>query len=103
MEATVFSTPKCTWCDKVTRMLTDVEIEVNKIDITESKENYDLMMADFHSQNLFAAQVFSNAFIFRPWLKGIIYLSVGLILSLLALFFFNGLGKWTESTQLDEN
>ena len=44
MEATVFSTPKCTWCDKVTRMLTDVEIEVNKIDITESKENYDLMM-----------------------------------------------------------
>jgi len=44
MEATVFSTPKCTWCDKVTRMLTDVEIEVNKIDITESRENYDLMM-----------------------------------------------------------
>ena len=44
MEASVFSTPKCTWCDKVTRMLTDVEIEVNKIDITESRENYDLMM-----------------------------------------------------------
>ena len=44
MEATVFSTPKCTWCDKVARMLTDVEIEVNKIDITESRENYDLMM-----------------------------------------------------------
>ena len=44
MEATVFSTPKCTWCDKVIRMLTDVEIEVNKIDITESRENYDLMM-----------------------------------------------------------
>ena len=44
MEATVFSTPKCSWCDKVARMLTDVEIEVNKIDITESRENYDLMM-----------------------------------------------------------
>ena len=27
MEATVFSTPKCSWCDKVARMLTDVEIE----------------------------------------------------------------------------
>ena len=43
MEATVFSTPKCSWCDKVARMLTDVEIEVNKIDITESRENFDLM------------------------------------------------------------
>ena len=32
MEATVFSTPKCSWCDKVARMLTDVEMEVNKID-----------------------------------------------------------------------
>ena len=52
----------------------------------------DAMMVDFHSQNLFAAQVFSNAFIFRPWLKGIIYLSVFLILSLLALLFINGLG-----------
>ena len=43
MEATVFSTPKCSWCDKVARMLTDVEIEVNKIDITESRENVELM------------------------------------------------------------
>tara|TARA_B100001123_G_C15332544_1_gene1031719 strand:- start:610 stop:2475 length:1866 start_codon:yes stop_codon:yes gene_type:complete len=63
----------------------------------------DAMMVDFHSQNLFAAQVFSNAFIFRPWLKGIIYLSVFLILSLLALLFFNGLRKWIDSTELDES
>ena len=63
----------------------------------------DAMMVDFHSQNLFAAQVFSSAFIFRPWLKGIIYFSVGLILSVLALFLINGLGKWIDSIQLDED
>ena len=45
MEATVFSTPKCSWCDKVARMLTDVEIEVNKIDITESQDNFKQMKA----------------------------------------------------------
>ena len=43
MEAIVFSTPKCSWCDKVARILIDAEVEVNKIDITKSRENYDLM------------------------------------------------------------
>ena len=88
----------CTDCHSV-----DSPFYTGIITVDSPFKTDDLMMADFHSQNLFAAQVFSNAFIFRPWLKGIIYLSVGLILSLLALFFFNGLGKWIESTQLDEN
>ena len=73
------------------------------ITVASSLKTDDAMMVDFHSQNLFAAQVFSNAFIFRPWLKGIIYLSVFLILSLLALLFINGLGKWIDSTELDES
>ena len=88
----------CTDCHSV-----DSPFYTGIITVDSPLKTDDLMMADFHSQNLFAAQVFSNAFIFRPWLKGIIYLSVGLILSLLALFLINGLGKWIESTQLDEN
>ena len=43
MEAIVYSTPACTWCDKVTNLLIDAEAEVNKIDITESRENFDMM------------------------------------------------------------
>ena len=44
MKATVYSTPQCTWCDKVVQMLEDVnDMVVNKVDITESRENYDRM------------------------------------------------------------
>tara|TARA_Y100000310_G_C20478480_1_gene713571 strand:- start:623 stop:865 length:243 start_codon:yes stop_codon:yes gene_type:complete len=43
MEALVFSTPKCTWCEKVVRVLKNVNVKVDKIDITESRENYDMM------------------------------------------------------------
>jgi len=88
----------CTDCHSV-----DSPFYTGIITVDSPLKTDDAMMVDFHSKNLFAAQVFSNAFIFRPWLKGIIYLSVGLILSILALFLINGLGKWIESTQLDEN
>jgi len=38
--------------------------------------------------------VFANAFVFRPWLKGVIYFSVFIVASLVILFFFNGLQCW---------
>ena len=45
MNAVVFSTTKCVWCDRVTTMLKDAKIEVSKIDITESQDNFKQMKA----------------------------------------------------------
>ena len=45
MKAVVFGTTKCVWCDRVTVMLKDAKIEVNKIDISESKDNLKQMKA----------------------------------------------------------
>ena len=39
MKAIVYGTSKCSWCDKVANMLNNSEIEVEKIDVSESKEN----------------------------------------------------------------
>ena len=39
MKAIVYGTSKCSWCDKVANMLGDNEIEVENIDVSESKEN----------------------------------------------------------------
>jgi glutaredoxin len=43
MEAMVFSTPKCTWCNKVINILEDSNIEVTKVDVAESVENFEKM------------------------------------------------------------
>ena len=43
MKAIMYGTPKCLWCDRVTKMLNNSEIEVEKIDVSESKENLKLM------------------------------------------------------------
>jgi glutaredoxin 1 len=43
MKATVYGTPRCSWCDRVSKMLDENEIEVEKIDVSESKENFKLM------------------------------------------------------------
>ena len=43
MKATVYGTPRCSWCDRVANMLNNSEIEVEKIDVSESKENLKLM------------------------------------------------------------
>ena len=43
MKATVYGTPKCSWCNRVSKMLGENEIEVEKIDVSESKENFKLM------------------------------------------------------------
>ena len=45
MKAVVFSTTKCVWCDRVESMLKDASIEVDKIDITESQDNFKQMKA----------------------------------------------------------
>ena len=45
MKAIVFGTTKCVWCDRVSVMLKDAKIEVNKIDISESKDNLKRMKA----------------------------------------------------------
>ena len=45
MKATVFSTTKCVWCDRVESMLKDASIEVDKIDVTESQDNFKQMKA----------------------------------------------------------
>ena len=39
MKAIMYGTSKCSWCDRVTNMLNNSEIEVEKIDVSESKEN----------------------------------------------------------------
>ena len=43
MKAIVYGTSKCSWCDKVANMLGDNEIEVEKIDVSESKEHFQSM------------------------------------------------------------
>ena len=43
MEAMVFSTPKCSWCNKVTQILENSKIEVTKVDVAESVENFEKM------------------------------------------------------------
>ena len=39
MKAIMYGTSKCSWCDRVANMLNNSEIEVEKIDVSESKEN----------------------------------------------------------------
>ena len=43
MKAIVYGTSKCSWCDKVANMLNNSEIEVEKIDVSESKEHFQSM------------------------------------------------------------
>ena len=43
MKAIVYGTSKCSWCDRVPNMLNNSEIEVEKIDVSESKENFQSM------------------------------------------------------------
>ena len=43
MKAIVYGTSKCSWCDRVANMLNNSEIEVEKIDVSESKENFQSM------------------------------------------------------------
>ena len=39
MKAIMYGTSKCVWCNRVANMLNNSEIEVEKIDVSESKEN----------------------------------------------------------------
>ena len=39
MKAIMYGTPKCSWGNRVANMLNNSEIEVEKIDVSESKEN----------------------------------------------------------------
>ena len=39
MKAIMYGRLKCSWCDKVANMLNNSEIEVEKIDVLENKEN----------------------------------------------------------------
>ena len=43
MKAIVYGTSKCSWCDRVANMLNNSKIEVEKIDVSESKEHFQLM------------------------------------------------------------
>ena len=38
MEAKIYSTPRCSWCDRVVSMLEKYEINVEKIDVSGSKD-----------------------------------------------------------------
>ena len=38
MKAKMYSTPRCSWCNRVARMLEEYEVNVEKIDVSESKE-----------------------------------------------------------------
>ena len=38
MEAKIYSTPRCSWCDRVAKMLEDREVNVEKIDVSGSKD-----------------------------------------------------------------
>ena len=46
MIAKVYSTSKCSWCDRVIRELTDKGIEVEKIDISGDKSLFKQMNED---------------------------------------------------------
>ena len=46
MKAKVYSTSKCSWCDRVIRELTDKGIEVEKIDISGDKSLFKQMNED---------------------------------------------------------
>ena len=37
MEAKMYSTPRCSWCDRVAKMLEKYEVNVEKIDVSENK------------------------------------------------------------------
>ena len=72
----------------------DSSFYTSSITVDSPFKTDDVIMIEFQSQNLFSAQVFANAFVFRPWLKGVIYFSVFIVASLVILFFFNGLQCW---------
>ena len=38
MEAKMYSTPQCSWCDRVAKMLEEYDVNVEKIDVSGSKE-----------------------------------------------------------------
>ena len=38
MEAKMYSTPRCSWCDRVSKMLEEYDVNVEKIDVSGSKE-----------------------------------------------------------------
>ncbi len=38
MEAKMYSTPRCSWCDRVAKMLEEYDVNVEKIDVSDSKE-----------------------------------------------------------------
>tara|TARA_R110000796_G_scaffold140688_1_gene256881 strand:- start:306 stop:551 length:246 start_codon:yes stop_codon:yes gene_type:complete len=46
MNAKVYSTSTCTWCDRVIKNLTDSGIEVEKIDISGDKKLFKQMSED---------------------------------------------------------
>ena len=37
MEAKMYSTPRCSWCDRVAKMLEEYEVNVEKIDVSGNK------------------------------------------------------------------
>ena len=87
----------CTDCHSL-----DAPFYTSLISVDSPLKTDDAMMVDFQSQDLGAAQLFANAFVFRPWLKGIIYLSVFIVLSLVILFFFKGLQCWLDDKHGDK-
>ena len=38
MEAKMYCTPRCSWCDRVAKMLEKYEVNVEKIDVSVNKE-----------------------------------------------------------------
>ena len=38
MEAKMYSTPRCSWCDRVARMLEEYDVNVEKIDFSGNNE-----------------------------------------------------------------
>jgi len=59
-------------------------------------------MIDFQEQNRLAAWVFSFSFLFRPWLKVIIILSVLIILAVVLLYAFRGLAVITQQVESEK-
>ena len=60
MKAIVYGTSKCSWCDRVANMLNNSEIEVEKIDVSESKEN--LKSSEIFSASLIVGILVMNCF-----------------------------------------
>ncbi len=61
MEAKIYSTARCVWCDRVAKMLEEHDVNVEKIDISGSKELFKEMQVAADKKVTSVPQVFIDS------------------------------------------